>query len=121
MYLCSTMEQKCYIVSKRSIAADNAPWTTSAGQNGTAMVELSTDRIDFMTGEVNGTVVLPGPLLKPFLVNNFAGDLITGRRKTRFLAEWAAGNRVLPVSNRLSILDSGCRASLTWVAQFSPV
>jgi hypothetical protein len=83
-------------------------WATLADQNGTAMFELSTDRIEFMTGEVNGTVVLLGPVPKPLLVNNFAGDLRSGWMTGEFYFGMGGRERALPDSSRLSILDSGC-------------
>ena len=59
MEFCSTMEQKCYHVSKQTTVSDivtsNGPRRSSTGQ---IQYALSTLRIDSGTDAVNGTSVL---------------------------------------------------------------
>ena len=62
MEFCSTMEQNCYYVSKRTTISDivsfNGPCRSYTGQ---IQYTLSTLRLESRSGEVNGTSVLLVP------------------------------------------------------------
>jgi hypothetical protein len=90
MYVSSSLEQKCYYVSKRYTPSDNVPLVGLApSHTGAVRFALSTNNLSFDFVEVNSTSVLLGPGANTNIVNKIS-PRVPFRAGTRLA--WTTGS-----------------------------